>query len=474
MQLSFNTPLDQSILRWRWLVFFASQLIILFELYESHALDDPHLWREVFLYALILPVAIWFALTALAHNMARRARTEQYYERHRRITPRLAQYREWDELTRFVTEFPSQILPVDHTALFTYDHRNARLELVTRWDVPNGSPAPLDPRRAFDICQACLFSRPPQMRRGETCAYYLGSVNNKERDEFCLPLSYDNLLVGILRLRCQPGKSLTRDKIEFMEATSPEVALALALLLSYPRQITQVQTEAQMDERNRIAYELHNSLAQQIGYLHLSLDRLASDGPLLKSDETRDELEHLRLVAGDAYEQIRHTLALLRSEKLIDLSQAIADHSRYVARLANLQIDFTTVGEAYLLPPELCQHLFGLVRECLNNVEKHARAQHVQIGLSWSADSLCINVIDDGVGFDPSVPPPSGHYGLVLMRERAEALGGELTIDSSPAQGTRLNFRIPLRRVVADSEVYQKTFANPAVSTQNICSSPSL
>jgi len=289
-------------------------------------------------------------------------------------------------------------------------------------------------------------------------------MDDQGTDVFCLPLIYNSVLVGVLRLRCQFGQTLAQDQIDFMSATSSEIALALTLSIAHPRQMAQMRSAAQLDERNQIAYELHNSLAQQIGLLHLSLDRLASDGRLLQNDIVRDELEHLRVVAGQAYEQIRNTLARLRLSELANLSQAIADHARLVAQTANLQIEFTTQGEPYTLSVEMRQQIFGLVREGLNNVEKHAQAQHVQIPLVWSDDSLCISVVDDGEGFfAASVPSQGGHYGLLMMRERVEALGGTLTLESSPGKGTRLSLRIPLQRLPAHPN-RETAFANLDVS----------
>ena len=445
-------PLFQRLLQWRWLVLVASLVIVLLELYEGHDIRDLDLWREILLYAVGLPSVIWLLLTILAHAIAQQAKVQESFEHHRHITEQLSLHREWDELTQFVTWFPNLILPVDHTAFFTYDHRSARLEFVTRWDSSSSTPPSLGSSQSYNICQTCLLARPPRMHSAAACAFAFGPAGDKSSDEFCLPLSYNNVLVGLLRLRCRPGIMLTRDQVEFMEAMSPKIALALAFSISYPKEIAQVRREAGLDVRYQIAYELHNSLAQQIGYLHLSLDRLASDERLLRGDEVQDELEHLRVVAGDAYEQIRNTLTRLRSGQLVNLPQAIADHTRLMAQITKLQIDFTSEGEAYPLPAELGQRLFDLVREGLNNVDNHACAQHAQVRLIWSADSLHMSVVDEGVGFDPTLSPPQGHYGLVMMKELVEASGGEFTLASSPGEGTRLNFRIPIHRFPANPE----------------------
>ncbi len=439
-------------------------VVIMFELFEGHELNDVHLWREIILYTFAF-FAVWLLFTLLANSLIQQARREEAIEQHWRFRQHLAQHIEWDELVKFVLHFPAMFFPVDRTVLFLYDHRHAHLKFITQWDISQGMLPPISPSLIYDPCRTCLLARPPQMHASAQCGLPLGSMDDHGADVFCLPLIYNNVLVGVLRLRCQFGKTLTQDQIGFINASLSEIALALILSIAHPRQMAQMRTEAQLDAQNQIAYELHNSLAQQIGYLHLSLDRLTGDERLLQDDSVRDELEHMRVAAGQAYEQIRNTLARLRLREIANLSQAIADHARLVAQTANLQIEFTTQGEPYALPAEMCQQIFGLVGEGLNNVEKHAQAQHVQIPLVWSDDSLCISVVDDGEGFfAASAPSQEGHYGLLMMRERVEALGGTLTLESSPGKGTRLSLRIPLQRLPAHPN-RETAFANLDVST---------
>ena len=119
------------------------------------------------------------------------------------------------------------------------------------------------------------------------------------------------------------------------------------------------------------------------------------------------------------------------------------------------------------LPPSMRQAIFSLVREGLNNVEKHARAQHVRIVMGWSADSLSMDLIDDGVGFDLS-SVPDGHYGLAMMHEKAAELGGEMSIDSAHGRGTRLSFRVPLPRGRGSHDDQAAAQVDPHEILQNV------
>jgi len=457
---SLDKRYARALLRLRWLVLSITCLgFVSFELYE-HSLNWNSLefWVEIIFYGLVVPSAAWLLLTLLASHTARHTKSEESLTLYRYFTQRLVQAREWDELTRFLTENLGFIFSAEHTALFTYNHRAARLEFVADWNASTRQASPMsNPPPDGERCYICLATG---MRHTTTCAPAPGVAGYEFSDQWCVPLAYNHLLVGILRGRCQPGKSLARDQIEFLDAVSTELALALALAISHPRQLAEVRATTQIEERRNFAWMMHNSLAQQVGSLHLSLDRLAKDAQFPKTAKVQDELEYLTRVAGEAYEQTRNVLTLLRPGGIADLSQVLASYARLVAQRANLQLNLVTQGEPHALSQPLCQSIFGVVQEGLNNVEKHAHAGRLQMTLNWSADSLSISLDDDGVGFTPLASPPEGHYGIVTMREWIEILGGELTIQSSPGRGAQLRFRIPFQPPRANPAA-QMVFADP-------------
>jgi signal transduction histidine kinase len=432
--------------RWRWFVlFFGVTVSLVFEGLE-HVPFDAHLLREVLLYGLIVPAGCWVLLTVLADHMARSAQSETLFELHRRLSQQLEQYQDWHELSRFVTRFPSTFLPVDHASLFLYDHSMAQLRYVTEWNAASSTDSPVGRYLAHSpLCSYCLASKSPFIRHMGACRFASGSGDDDGVNEYCQPLSYDGLLVGVRWLRCQPGQDLAPDQIEFLNATAPQIALALALSIVRRRQMAQTRDQAQLDERRRVAYELHDSLGQIISYLHLNLDRLAGDRRLLSIQDVQHDLERMRRAASDAYERVRSNLWILRSWETADLTRTIADYAQATAQNAGIEIDLVTEGQPALLSPEVSYQIFGLVREGLNNVVTHAHAQRAQIKLVWSSVGLSMTLIDDGVGFDPAAVSQVGHYGLAMMRERAQALHGELTISSAPGHGTRLMFEIPIQ-----------------------------
>jgi signal transduction histidine kinase len=180
-------------------------------------------------------------------------------------------------------------------------------------------------------------------------------------------------------------------------------------------------------------------------YLHLNLDQLAEDETQITNAAARRKIESMRAVAADVYERVRHNLSILRTWEQVDLTEAVSELARVTAHNAEIAIDITVQGEPKWLSPHTCEHLYGVVREALNNVVKHARAQRVRLELHWSATHLSMHLVDDGVGFEPAQPAPEGHYGLALMREAVEALQGDMLLESAYGGGTTLRVTVPLR-----------------------------
>lgn len=433
----------ESLLRWRWLaVAISAALVVLIEIAEGHLLD-VHALIEVVLFGLIVPSVTWLLLTLLARSIAARAEAERLLVLHRRLTQQLSRRQDWAELTEFVTQFPGTFLPVQRAALFIYDHRAARLQRASSWNAPDAAPALNEAARLYQVCQACLLAAQLKVRQASNCVIRLGPANGQPAQEVCLPLAYNKVLVGMLRLMSRPGQSLTPGQVEFLSAAAPEIALALVLSIAHPRQMSQARAEAEIDERRRIAHDLHDVLAQQIGYLHLSLDRLSADVQAGKTQMVGRELDHMRQVAGNAYEHIRSNLAILRAWEAGDPTSMMVDYAQSLASNTGLDVDVVTHGESRSLPPQTCQQVFNLVREGLNNVLKHARAQRVRLDLRWGSDALELDLVDDGVGFDPATVWRNGHYGLSIMQERVNDLRGEMRVDSAPGRGTTLHFKIP-------------------------------
>ena len=440
-------------LRWVWMSLMGG-LIVFRQLSErgSAALQNPdlELLVDILLLAVTIPLLGGFLLTRLERSHSLSSEYRRRLQKYQALVQELSQRRELGELTSFLVQYPAAILPIRRTSLYIYDHHLAHLELAGDSENPGAVPA-LPSSSPYRICRTCLGSDKLPMHQADPCPFVASSASHPVSDEFCLALSYGKVLIGTLRLTCRAGRTLTPEQIEFLNDAAPEMALALAFAIANPRQMAHVRLQTRLMEQQQTAIDLHNALAQQISFLHLGLDRLAGGNQLPSNAGLREDLEHLRLAAAEAYQQVRNTLALLLPRDSADLTQAIVDHFVKVARRAHLSHAFTTQGEPVVLPALMRRRIFGLVQEGLSNIEKYAQAQHVQVDLVWTADSLSLSIADNGKGFDPSALPGEGHYGLMMMGEIVKTMRGHFEISSSPGQGTTLEFRIPLPAVQQDS-----------------------
>jgi len=197
-------------------------------------------------------------------------------------------------------------------------------------------------------------------------------------------------------------------------------------------------------EQHRIARDLHDSLAQNLGYLRLKLDQFSHDNALQQIPAISQDLQRMREIANAAYEQVQEELVRLYYTSSSDLQTALLSLARLVASRADFQIQFASEGVPRSISPDVQVHLCYLLREALTNIEKHAAARSVRIKLEWAKDTLTVTLADDGRGFEPDTVLSNGHLGLVIMRERAREVNAQLTLASRPDAGTQLIVRLPL------------------------------
>ncbi len=212
------------------------------------------------------------------------------------------------------------------------------------------------------------------------------------------------------------------------------------------RDVTQrkARIAAVEQERSRIARDLHDLLGQNLGYICLKLDELSLNDTLKYMEPIQQDVARMRDAANDAYELVRNMLAAARPSNSVDLGTALLTQGKLVGSRASFKIQLTSSGQARPLSPIIQQQILYLFQEALNNVEKHAQAQQVDINLVWAEDILSITLSDNGCGFETNTPLVDGHFGLVIMQERAEEVNGFLSITSNPGVGTQLTFKLPL------------------------------
>ncbi len=202
---------------------------------------------------------------------------------------------------------------------------------------------------------------------------------------------------------------------------------------------------AQEDERKRVAYDLHDGLAQTLAGLHQRLQGFAGRCPTLPGSLNAD-LQAILNLAQHSVGEGRQLIAGLRPTVLDDFGLFKAlDKEADRLREANINVQWTATYDGRLPSPvEIA--LFRIGQEAINNVLKHARASQVQLALQLNADQASLQVIDNGKGFaldQPLDTQDAQHLGLATMHERASLLGGVLVCASTLGGGTQLHARVP-------------------------------
>jgi signal transduction histidine kinase len=254
-----------------------------------------------------------------------------------------------------------------------------------------------------------------------------------------VPLVVRGRIIGLLSITSpRPRAYGPRDA-----ALALAIARQAAVAMENARLHERARQAAVLEERQRLARELHDSVTQALYGVSLYVE---AAGRALVDGETAPvaaNLAEIRATVQEALGEMRLLLFGLRPPPLEEhgLAGALESRLRAVEARAGLVTEFHGDGAARL-PPETEQELYRLAQEALNNVLKHAHAARVTARLAVDADRAALEIVDDGVGFEPALANTAG-LGLRGMRERAERLGGTLRVDSAPGAGTRVRVEVP-------------------------------
>lgn len=221
------------------------------------------------------------------------------------------------------------------------------------------------------------------------------------------------------------------------------------------RALSERAIDAQEEERKRIARGLHDDTCQALSTLIINLGRLEASLPAELPDVHR-RLQAVCQLATRTLDDLRKVVYGLRPTMLDDLglAPAIRWYARSSLEEAGIQVKFDALDETTRLPPQVETALFRVAQEAINNVVHHANAKLVILCLFRDDGHLCLRVEDDGRGFDITQINSQAlglrRLGLLGIQERAELIGGDVTVDSAPGRGTRLQMRVPFLGVEGD------------------------
>jgi signal transduction histidine kinase len=212
--------------------------------------------------------------------------------------------------------------------------------------------------------------------------------------------------------------------------------------------------EIQEEERTKLSRELHDEVVQNLAVLKIEINRAAAAVPS-EFAELKRSLSEAKTLAEATMRSVRDISMLLRPSLLDDLGlePALQAQAEDFTRRTGTRCDFEEQGLTDDLPGAVKTCAYRVVQEALRNCEKHSRAARVHIRVLQSDHDLSVEISDNGVGYYPPAHGRSSpfHLGVLGMRERAAALGGTLTTESTPKKGTIVRLHVPLNGAVLET-----------------------
>jgi two-component system NarL family sensor kinase len=270
-----------------------------------------------------------------------------------------------------------------------------------------------------------------------------------------VPIYAGDTRIGVLNVASEDWRELEAEELQLLHIIGDQIGLAIQRARLSAEHTQAAARLATIEERNRLAREIHDTLAQGLTAITLQLetaDALVTYHP----ERAQEALRRALNLARENLEEARRSVIDLRAASLQNrtLPEALAALTRETAQ-EGIEIDYRyePVNDFPALSPRLEAGMYRIAQEALANVYKHAQAQHISVTLTIEDSDLCLYVQDDGHGFIPdevirttssSAGPQEGHFGLTGMSERVKLLGGNLCISSDPGAGTCIAACIPL------------------------------
>lgn len=231
------------------------------------------------------------------------------------------------------------------------------------------------------------------------------------------------------------------------EETLVRFATAAAIAIDNAHLNQRLRTLAVAEERVRIAREIHDGMAQILAYVNTKAQAVKAYLDKDKPEEASAQLEQLASAAREVYTDAREGIMALRTRVGPDqpLSEALQDYVERWELQSGIASSLEIEGEIQVSATVELQ-LLRILQEALSNTRKHSGATQVEVRIHQERDRLIASVEDDGTGFDPSNRPREAfpRFGLAIMRERAESIGGSLGLETSPGGGTRVKIEVPV------------------------------
>jgi two-component system nitrate/nitrite sensor histidine kinase NarX len=305
---------------------------------------------------------------------------------------------------------------------------------ITSGDLPENTEALVE-----GILQSVVSSKEPVI---------IGKVSGKSdsppgfRSFMATPLiSYGKDLIGVLLVANKHVKAFSNQQLSFLQRVAGQVALVVQNI----DLMAKLEYRSMMDERTRLAREIHDGLAQTLGFLKLKTAQSLTYLERGEIDLTKETVKVCHDVLSVTYQDARQAIDGLRITPSEDgwagwLAQTVAEFKDY----NDISVSVHAAELLNPLAPEIQAQLIRIVQEALNNIRKHAHASKIEISCFRSDVDIAIEIWDNGIGFLAEDVPNSSQHGLRGMRERAELIGADFQVTSQTQRGTTVRVGLPI------------------------------
>ncbi len=269
--------------------------------------------------------------------------------------------------------------------------------------------------------------------------------NEKLTTIYSVPLIYNQKVLGGILFGSRTKYNLTETRKKMFRS----ITNMLSIYLENKNLYRSVENQATICERQRISREIHDGLAQNIGFINIQLHRLKKMITNQEFEKALQEIDVARDAVQDSYIELREAINQLRDNNGYhhSLEQWIREYLGHFQKVNGIHVetDFCHINKLKMVEEQRLQ-LTRVVQEIFNNIRKHSHAKNVWLNCQQSEQSIRLTVRDDGVGFDPSINHRRKYQGngLMILKERIESIHGEILINSSLNIGTMIEIEFPI------------------------------
>ena len=334
----------------------------------------------------------------------------------------------YKDLLRAIVDHARELIGAEASALCLWDAQK-------KWWMIQGISGATD---AFEMSLA-------QFERGDGPVMECPVVRFKYRQAHLdLPLQRNGQIVGCLCVANQAPREYSDSERALLASIADQAAYAV----ERTRALETVGSRAATEERERLAREIHDTLAQILGFVNIKTGAAREFLAQGKIEQAETQLDQLALLSHELYQDTRELILGLRTDAAAQegLVPALKNYVERFSQFCNLPVTFDAPTDAPQFSPAVEVQLLRVVQEALSNVRKHAHAQHAWVRLTQRDAVAYLEIGDDGQGFDPTnlARGFGPRFGLQSMRERVASVHGTFAVHSSAGQGTRILIELPL------------------------------